>query len=50
MREAFYSYEQTRKGKTPAQIRDGINRGEWEKVNVAKYQTAYLPPANKPAK
>lgn len=50
MREAFYSYEQTRKGKTAAQIRDGIIHGEWEKVNVAKYQTAYLPPANAPAK
>ena len=45
IREAFYSYEQTRKGKTPAQIRDGIIHGEWDKVNVAKYQTAYLPPA-----
>ena len=50
IREAFYSYEQTRKGKTPAQIRDGIIHGEWEKVNVAKYQTAYLPPVNTPAK
>ena len=49
IREAFYSYEQTRKGKTAAQIRDGIIHGEWEKVNVAKYQTAYLPPANTPA-
>ena len=49
VREAFYSYEQTRKGKTAAQIRDGIIHGEWEKVNVAKYQTAYLPPANTPA-
>jgi hypothetical protein len=50
IREAFYSYEQTRKGKTAAQIRDGIIHGEWEKVNVAKYQSAYLPPANTPAK
>jgi hypothetical protein len=49
-REAFYSYEQTRKGKTPAQIREGIIRGDWQKVDVAKYQTAYLPPTNAPAK
>ena len=28
VREDLYSYEQTRKGKTPAQIRDGIIRGD----------------------
>ena len=44
MKEAFYSYEQTRRGKTPAQIRAGIMRGEWQKVNLTKYQGAYLPP------
>lgn len=38
-REAFYSYEQTQKGKTPAQIREAIERGDWEKVDVSKYQT-----------
>jgi len=38
-REAFYSYEQTQKGKTPAQIREGIERGDWEKMDVTKYQT-----------
>jgi hypothetical protein len=38
-REAFYSYEQTQKGKTPAQIRDGIERGDWQKMDVSKYQT-----------
>lgn len=43
-REAFYSYEQTRKGKKPAQIREGIIRGEWQKVDLAKYQKDYLPP------
>jgi hypothetical protein len=37
--EAFYSYEQTRKGKTPAQIRAGIQSGEWQKVDTTKYQT-----------
>jgi hypothetical protein len=49
-KEDFYSYEQTRKGKTPAQIRDGIVRGEWQKVDTAKYAKAYLPPLNTPAK
>lgn len=38
-REDFYAYEQTQKGKTPAQIRDGIERGEWEKLDVTKYQS-----------
>lgn len=44
MKEAFYSYEQTRKGKTPAEIREGIVRGDWQKVDLAKYQRDYLPP------
>lgn len=38
-REDFYAYEQTQKGQTPAQIRDGIERGEWEKLDVTKYQS-----------
>jgi len=44
MKEAFYSYKQTRKGKTPAEIREGILRGDWQKVDLAKYQTDYLAP------
>src|SRR5712692_1711445 len=35
--EAFYSYEQLRKGKTPAQIRAGIKRGDWQQVDTSKY-------------
>jgi uncharacterized protein with PCYCGC motif len=42
--EDFYSYEQSRKGKTAAQIRAGIIRGEWQSVNATKYQK--LPPSN----
>ena len=34
MAEAYYAYMMTRKGKTPAQIRAGIERGEWEKINL----------------
>jgi Protein of unknown function with PCYCGC motif len=45
LREDLYSYEQTRKGKTPAQIRAGIIQGEWQSVDVSKYQTP--PAANK---
>ena len=37
--EALYSYEQTRRGKTAAQIRDGIVHGEWQSVDASKYQT-----------
>ena len=36
VREAIYSYEQTRKGKTAAQIRAGIERGEWREVDMSK--------------
>jgi hypothetical protein len=42
VREDLYSYEQTRKGKAPAQIRAGIIQGEWQSVDVSQYQT---PPA-----
>ncbi len=46
VREAFYSYEQSRKGKTAAQIREAIIRGEWQTVNLSKYETP-LPTATK---
>jgi Protein of unknown function with PCYCGC motif len=49
-KEDFYSYEQTRKGKTPAQIREGIIKGEWQKVDTAKYAKNYLPPLAAPVK
>ena len=39
MREAIYSYEQSHKGKTAAEIRAGIERGEWQHVVMTKYQT-----------
>ncbi len=39
MREAIYSYEQSHKGKTAAQIRAGIERGEWRDVDMSKYAT-----------
>ena len=34
MREAIYAYQQTRKGKTAAQIRAGIERGEWQNADL----------------
>jgi hypothetical protein len=36
--EDFYSYEQSRLGKTAAQIRAGIIKGKWQSVDLAKYQ------------
>jgi len=36
--EDFYAYEQSGKGKTPAQIRAGIIKGEWKSVDAKKYQ------------
>src|SRR5215467_12666990 len=36
--EDFYTYEQAHKGKTAAQIREGIIKGEWKSVDAAKYR------------
>ena len=44
-REDFYAYEQSHKGKTGAQIREGIERGDWQGVDMTKYQTAISVPA-----
>jgi hypothetical protein len=43
-REDFYAYEQSRKGKTGAQIRDGIERGDWQGVDMTKYESAMPAP------
>ena len=34
MRQAVYTYQQTQRGETPAHIRQGIMRGEWQNVDV----------------
>jgi hypothetical protein len=34
MREAVYSYQQTKQGKTPTQIRAGIERGDWQNIDL----------------
>jgi hypothetical protein len=36
--EDLYAYEQVHKDKTPAQIREGIIKGEWKSVDAAKYR------------
>jgi hypothetical protein len=34
LQELFYSYQMTKKGKTPAQIRKGILQGEWKNIQL----------------
>lgn len=36
--EDFFAYEQSGKGKTPAQIRASIIKGEWKSLDATKYQ------------
>ena len=38
-KEAILSYQLTQKGKTPAQIRDAIIRGDWKLVDLNPYMT-----------
>jgi hypothetical protein len=38
MYEDFYTFEQSSKGKSAAQIRAGIIKGEWKSVDATKYQ------------
>jgi hypothetical protein len=45
IREDFYSYEQSRNGKTAAQIREGIERGDWKSVDISKYEKPLPAPA-----
>lgn len=49
-KEALFSYEQTHKGKTPAQIREAIIRGDWQKIDLTKYDKDYLPTTHAAAK
>jgi hypothetical protein len=44
-REDFYAFEQSRKGKTGAQIREGIERGAWQGVDMTKYESPLPVPA-----
>ena len=42
--EDLYAYEQVHKGKTAAQIREGIIKGDWKSLDATKYRQ---PPALK---
>jgi hypothetical protein len=41
-KEAVYSYQQTKLGKSPAEIRAGIMAGKWKQVDLAKVDSAPL--------
>ena len=34
LKEVYYTYAENKKGKTAAQIREGIKKGEWKQVNL----------------
>ncbi len=34
MKELFYTYQQTKAGKTPAEIRAAIIKGDWQSINL----------------
>jgi hypothetical protein len=36
MKEGVYAYQQTKLGRSPAQIRAGIERGEWMNLDLEK--------------
>jgi len=36
MKEGIYTYRQTKASRTPAQIRAGIERGEWGNIDLEK--------------
>jgi len=40
--EAIYCFEQHKKGKTPAQIREAMQKGEMWRLNLDKYVTRFL--------
>lgn len=34
MKELYFAYQQSKKGKTPAQIRAAIEKGQWDTINL----------------
>jgi hypothetical protein len=44
-KELFYSYQERKKGKTAAQIRAGIVRGDWNKIDLTKWTGETAPAA-----
>jgi hypothetical protein len=39
LKELYYSYQQNKAGKTPAQIRAGIIKGEWKQIDLQSAAT-----------
>ncbi|MGC1781888.1 MAG: CYCXC family (seleno)protein [Acidobacteriaceae bacterium] len=48
-KEGFYAYEMTRKGWTPKRIRAAIERGDWQKIDLAAEGAGSHPPSKKPS-
>lgn len=44
LKEAVLSYQLTKKGKTPAQIRAAIIHGDWQSVDMSPYSTGTVTP------
>ncbi len=40
MKEAFYAYQMHKKGRSASQIRAGIMRGDWQKIDLEKAAAA----------
>jgi hypothetical protein len=38
-KEAVYAYQQSKQGKTPAQIRAAIIQGKWKEADLSKYDS-----------
>lgn len=41
--ETYYAYQQSRLGKTSSQIRRGIIRGDWKRVNLKAWRQPFSP-------
>jgi hypothetical protein len=41
LKELYYSYQQHKRGKTAAQIRGGIIKGEWKQIDLLSGSTMY---------
>jgi uncharacterized protein with PCYCGC motif len=48
--ELYYAYVESRKGKTAQEIRTGILRGDWQKVDMSGWAAPYSSAPSHPAK
>lgn len=48
--ELYYAYMESRRGKSALQIREGIMRGDWQKVDMSGWEAPYPDKASHPRK